>query len=97
MSIHICRGIGKRCWNLEDSYGEICVGCGCCSPDVKTRQESRLRVSKRHLQDELDFDNWADDFPRLKAIQERNRKSNIRYYKRRIRYYEKAIAERSGK
>ena len=24
-----------NCWNLRDSYGEICVGCGCCSKEIR--------------------------------------------------------------
>lgn len=92
MSGHICFQVSNKCWNPYDSYGEICVHCGCCSKDKTTRQKARLEVAKRRLQEELDFDLW-DDNPAWRAIQEKNNKSNIRYWRRRVRYYEKALKE----
>ena len=89
---HISFQVGSRCWNLHDSFGEICVHCGCCSSDKTTRRKARLEVAKRQLQENLSFDRWDDD-PKWRAIQEKNVKSNIRYWRRRVRYYEKALKE----
>ena len=89
MSIHIDFAKDKKCWNwFETVYS--CIGCGCCSSDMETRRKNRLRVLKRRLEEERNFDNWYDD-PEIRAIQERNIKINIRYLKRKIRYYEKAL------
>ena len=92
MNIHVCMGIRKNCWNLYDSYGEICVHCGCCSDDQKVRAESRLAVAKEHLQEQLDFNRWSDD-QKLRAIQEKNRKANIRHYRGQVKYYTKRVEE----
>lgn len=85
----------KRCWNYYQTI-YACIGCNCCARDKKLRYQSRLRVLKEMLQEQYDFNDWAP-YPDLKALQERNTKANIRYFKRRIRYYEKKLAERSGK
>ena len=88
MMIHISCGVGKNCWNFYDSYGEICVGCGCCSPNPLDRAKARLAFCERRLEEEKAFDGWIEG---MKELQEKNRQSNIRYFKRRIRYYKKRI------
>ena len=93
MAGYIDVGIRKRCWNLIDSYGEICVGCGCCSDDKLIRYQARIECLKRWLEHEMNFDNWMDGF---RELQEKNRKANIRYYKRRLRYYENALKATEG-
>lgn len=93
MYIHIDRGVKKNCWNLRDSYGEICVGCGCCSSDKATRYASRLACSKEWLAEEEGFDNWFTDSPNLYSLQRENHKKNLQYHKRRIRYYERKLKE----
>ena len=90
MYIHISRSVQKNCWNFHDSFGEICVGCGCCSKDKKERYESRIRCLEYWLKEQLEFDGWTDGW---REIQEENIKANIRYYKRRLRYYRQKIAE----
>lgn len=87
--VHIDCAKDEKCWNwFETVY--TCIGCGCCSSDIATRRKNRLRVLKRRLEEECNFDDWFDD-PELRAIQERNVKINIRYFRRKIRYYEKAL------
>ena len=83
-------GVNKNCWNHLDSYGEICVGCGCCQKDTTKRRKARLDVLKRWLEESENFDNWSDD-EQLREIQEKNIADDIRYYKRKIRYYEKML------
>ena len=84
--MHICQAVKKKCWNLYDSYGEICVHCDCCSSDPKIRAKARIEVIKEQLNHNEHFDEWSDD-PKWKSVQEKNIKSNIKYYKRQIRYY----------
>ena len=93
MTIHIDFMTRKNCWNLYDSYGEICVGCGCCSADPKIRAESRLRVCERMLQEQYDFDDWIEGW---EETQRKNVKANIVYFKRIIRYYKKRLQKLEG-
>ena len=88
MIVHIDYAKRKNCWNIYDSYSGMCIGCGCCSHDLKKRYEERLKVCKRLLQEQLDFDNWIEG---LEHIQRKNVKANIRYFKRRIKYYRKRL------
>lgn len=92
MKWHICFSVNENCYNFYESYGEICVLCGCCSKDLKKRTESRLALYKRQLDRVENFDNWFED-PKIKAIQEKNIKIDTKIYKRRIRYYEKRLRE----
>lgn len=89
MSIVIDYAKGTNCWNVYETM-YTCIGCGCCAKDKKARYKNRVRVLKRVLQEQYNFNDWNDD-PELKAIQERNIKSNIRYFKKKLRYYEKLL------
>jgi len=80
--------INKNCWNLFDSYGQICIGCGCCVKNKKERYENRIRCLERWLKEQYEFDGWDDS---IKEIQEKNIKANIRYLKRQLRYYKKQL------
>jgi len=86
MNVQMCYPVRNKCWNPEDSYGEICVGCGCCSSDARERAIARYRVSVVHMEEKKAFKDWDDD-PKWRDIQKKNVKSDIRWYKRRIRYY----------
>jgi len=88
--MHIDFACDKNCWNILDSYGEICVRCGCCAKDKKVRYESRIRCLERWLKDQYEFDEWIDS---CRELQERNRRKNIQYFKRRLRYYRKKLDE----
>lgn len=90
--MHIDIGCKRNCWNPFESYGEICVGCGCCSKDKKVRYKARLDLAKRMLKEQLDFNRWAKD-ERIKELQEANCRSNIRYWKRAIKRYERLLKE----
>ena len=92
MSVHICFSVNENCYNPIETYGEICVGCGCCSKDPKERTEARLALYKRQLERVENFDNWFED-PKIKAIQEKNIKIDKKMYKKRIRYYQKRLEE----
>lgn len=88
MIAHIDTSVMDKCWNLIDSYGEICVHCGCCSKDKKTRYASRIAVLERWIDEWEHFDRWDDD-PEMKALQERNIRSNLKHFRRKLRYYKR--------
>jgi len=89
---HICFSITKDCIN-PDSYGEICVGCGCCSKDKKIRYPARLKLYQDDLERQLNFSHWIKGWIR---IQKRNRKLNITYCKRRIAIYKRLVEGLEG-
>jgi len=83
----ICFRVKKDCIN-PDSYGEICVGCGCCSKDTTVRYPARLKLFTEGLERQINFNHWMKGFIRL---QKRNRKLNITYCKRRIAIYKRFV------
>lgn len=89
---HICFSVNKNCYNPFESYGVICVHCGCCHKDKRKRLEARIKLHKRLLKESLEFENWFDD-PDIKAEQERNVNSNIAWNKRKIAQLKKALDE----
>ena len=91
MMIHVSRQIRRNCWNLKDSYGEICVGCGCCHQIPQVRYKNRIKCLERWIDEAINFDNWFDGETR--KLQERNIKANIKYYRRKLRYYKKRLGE----
>ena len=90
--MYVDKVVRDNCWNFRDSYGEICVGCGCCSKDKKERHKARLETVKQWKEENDKFCGWDDD-PEIRKIQERNIKENRKYYARRIRYYERKVKE----
>lgn len=92
MKVFIDYSVNDDCYNPYESYGEICIGCGCCSKDPKERAEARLELYQRQLDRVENFNNWFDD-PKIRAIQEKNIKIDTKIYKKRIRYYKKRLKE----
>ena len=90
MIVHIDTPVMDRCWNPYDSYGEICVHCGCCSPDKSVRYPARIEFLERRIAENENFEYWDDD-PEWRAVQEKNVKANLRYFKRQLRYYRKKV------
>lgn len=78
------------CWNPHESYGEICVGCGCCSKDKTTRYKARYELCQRMIEELVSFDGWFDD-PEVRALQEQNIKTDLKYFRGRMRYYKKMM------
>lgn len=87
-----CMSVSERCWNWYDSYGEICVHCGCCAKDTKTRQKARLELMERRLAENEAFDRW-DDNEEMRKLQEKNVALDRAYFKRKIRYYRNKLKE----
>lgn len=92
---HICYQVADNCWNLLDSYGEICVHCGCCAKDKATRYKARIKTLEGWLEEQYNFDMW-DDENGLRELQEKNVKSNIRSFKRMLRYYRERLRSLEG-
>lgn len=88
--IYVCKAVNEKCWNWYDSFGEICVGCGCCSKHTKTRQRARLEVLKRDLEYKKSFDGWLED-EEMRNEQKKNNAASIKYIQRKIRYYENKL------
>ena len=61
--------------------------------DKHERYKNRVAYLNKMLKEQYEFDRWFDDDPKIKALQERNVKANIRYFKRLKRYYEKKLKE----
>lgn len=82
-SIYVSSPVKRNCYN-PDSYGEICVHCGCCSRHNLIRWSARLRLHQRELDRDRNFSNWSKGWIR---VQRRNQKANIKYHNRRIARY----------
>lgn len=92
MNGHISVQASNRCYNLYESYGEICVGCGCCSTNKHKRLTSRIELHKRLIEHDKNFNYWADD-PDLRAIQEKNIAENIAFSEKAIAMYEAELMD----
>ena len=81
-----------NCWNLHDSYGEICVHCGCCEKDKAKRYKARLKTVKGWIWQK---ENWYKPDDSWEEYQIKNRRDSIRQLKRIQRYYEQKVKELS--
>ena len=88
----IDKQVTDKCWNLYDSYGEICVHCGCCSRDPVKRANARYELCLERIAHLNASDGWYKD-PEIRALQERNIKKDLKYFNRRLRYYKKRLEE----
>ena len=82
----ICSGVSEKCYAVLWSYGEICVGCGCCNKDKAIRRKARLEYWQYWLNHNINFNAWADD-KETRAIQEKNVKLGIKEAKIKVKYY----------
>ena len=96
MTMHIDYGVSEDCINIH-SYGMICVHCGCCSynPNFRDRTRRQINYYKRMLVEEYNFSNWFED-TKWRALQEKNVKANITYFKRKIRRLKKIMKTLKG-
>ena len=86
--------IKEDCYNLYESYGEICVGCGCCSEDTEERFKARIALADRMIE-EL---NNIGDYDSLSPIQIRNIKKGLsKWEKRRTKFQKKLKELQEGK
>ena len=95
--MHICYSVSDKCYNMYDSYGEICVWCNCCGKiDKTTMLECRLELMKRKQENNENFSNWAYDYPDLMETQKKNVEINKKYYAKKIREIERQIKKRDS-
>ena len=88
MDAIVCYAAKDKCWNGRQSFGEICVHCGCCSKDKKERIKNRIEVLKEYLgEDEAMLVRCADDDEMIL----KNIRQSIAWDKRQIRFYEKKL------
>ena len=75
-----------------DSYGEICVQCGCCDKNHNYRDRiiKQIRIYKELLHEKYLFDDWSED-EQMATIQKRNVENDILYFKRKIRILRKVL------
>lgn len=78
----------KKCYCPDLSYGEICVGCGCCAERSKERDQRRFDYWVEKLEEQLNFSNWIDGARRL---QKKNGKLNLRLFYRMIGIYTRKL------
>ena len=88
--MYIDKQVSERCWNTYDSYGEICVHCGCCSKDKATRHKARAEAIRGWL---WQHENWYKPYDTWEEYRLKNRRDTIRHWKRMLRYYERAMKE----
>lgn len=105
-AIHICHRAEPDCYNICESYGEICVHCGCCAKETGKRHQSRLalhRRLKKEAQDKLR--RWlqalkegpeAMDKANLfdPDLQIKNCRKDIKWNDKKIKYYKTLIKRR---
>lgn len=80
--MHICVGAALNCYALQWSYGDICVGCGCCSKDADKRLLARLEYHTKLLEEKKDF-RFATD-AQVRAVQEKNVAAAIKFHQRKV-------------
>jgi hypothetical protein len=87
--MYLDQQVAKNCWNLYDSYGEICVQCNCCGGfDKDSMYTSRLRAVRRWLKE----DKVKLPQPLYQtALQQKNIHTDIRRFQRQITYYTKKV------
>lgn len=90
--MRVCFSVEDNCWNFRDSYGEICVQCGCCSKDKNVRYRARIKCLENWIEEEEHFGRWSTN-KELRALQEENVKINLEHYRRQLRYYKKRLSE----
>lgn len=89
-------GISDDCININ-TYGELCVKCGCCKNNPNYRDMIRRRINyyKDGLNEELNYLGKRRVFD-LEPWERSTAYSNILYYKRRIRLYKKIMRTMKG-
>ena len=85
---HIDAQARNECWNLYDSYGEICVHCGCCSKNKLIRYKARIEAIKGWI---WQHENWYKPDKTWEEYQHKNHRKTMRHWRRQLRYYEKKL------
>ena len=73
--------VKNDCWNMRQSYGEICVGCGCCAKDLKERAKNRAEVLAEYIEeDKARLETSEEDYKPVIKARLRKELRNLRYY-----------------
>lgn len=80
--------VTNKCWNLMESFGEICTGCGCCAADKVTRYKARIAALERRIEEARNFDGWIKG---LRKLQERNIREDLRRDTKMLKYYRERL------
>ena len=80
----ICFSAKKNCYAPTLSYGEICVGCGCCAELSPERDERRYRYWLDDNERNENFNQWLEG---VEELQRKNQTKNRKFIGRRLRYY----------
>jgi len=91
VTIHIDFAAQRNCYALGWSYGEICVGCGCCGKPSPERDRARYEYWLDEWEKHVNFKYWSDD-AEMRALQEKNHKLNHKYIKSRLNRYAQKVA-----
>jgi len=84
----------KDCYNPYESFGEICVGCGCCSDDPEEKFKARIALADRMIEELSNI----GDYDSLHPIQIRNIKKGLsKWEKRRTKFQKKLKELQEGK
>ena len=90
MTGYIDEPVIDHCYNGYESYGEICVHCGCCSDDLAERFQARLDLAKRLLTEKRRFNDWDYKYGWAKT-QKKNVKADIVAFRDDVRRYRKKV------
>lgn len=82
--------VKENCYNLYESYGEICVKCGCCSDDPESRFKSRIELADRRLE-ELESFITGGDADLISSLQRKNSQRSIKFWKKEKTKYQKLL------
>lgn len=84
---------GEKCYSTAWSFGEICVGCGCCAADPMTRVKARIAYHRTLLHNDRHFNGWYEDDPEILELQKRNVAENIAWNKAKLKELRKELRE----
>lgn len=93
MDVFVDRPAKKICWNTRESFGEICVNCGCCSENAETALKSKIATLNDYIaEDESDIAELDKAISNAKEQKQRILK-DIKCCKEQKRNYRKQLTE----
>ena len=98
MSGSLCVAVGKKCYAVVWSYGQICVGCNCCGRINKDRKKvlrARLKYCREQLKAQKCFSSWSKDED-VRKIQQTNNAKNIKFCQKRIKSITKELGYKNA-
>lgn len=85
MKNYVDESVTDDCFNGFESFGVVCVHCGCCAEEPSIRYRARLELFERELKY---FQNFQySDVDSIAEIQKSKVNETIEYINERIKYY----------